>query len=211
MFGLVPDPPARQKRRPHRREQILAAAVQLFHEHGYHATGMDDIGAAMGITGPGIYRHFRSKEEILETLVRARGEAVLARVEELIAADRQPGETLDALARDFAEELARNPSVVVVSVYERRTLSEDTRVWLDRMERRNIDAWVSVLCRARPELGPAEARVVVHATLMMGVAIANYNSGLDDEALVRLVHPMLVTALLGAPAPGARPRVRRGA
>ncbi len=207
----MPDQPARQKRRPQRRDQILAAAVQLFHEHGYHATGMDDIGAATGITGPGIYRHFRNKEEILETLVRVRGEEVLARVEELIAEDRPSRDTLDLLARGFAEEIAVNPSVVVVSVYERRTLSDATRSWLDRMERRNIDAWVSVLCRARPELSVAEARVVVHAALMMGVAVGNYNSGLDDAALVRLAHPMVLTALLGGPVSGPRRRARRPA
>ena len=202
----MPDQPARQKRRPQRREQILAAALQLFHEHGYHATGMDEIGAAAGITGPGIYRHFRNKEEILETLVRERGEEALERVERITAADRPPREALDELARDFAEELADNPSIVVVAMYERRTLSEDTRRWLDRMERRNIEAWVGVLCRARPELGTAEARVVVNAALMMGVAIGNYNSGLDDAALVRVVHPMVVAALLGGaePAPAKK-------
>ena len=57
------------KRRPYRRDEILAAAVKLFHERGYHATGMDDIGAEAGISGPAIYRHFKGKEEILEVLL----------------------------------------------------------------------------------------------------------------------------------------------
>ena len=51
-----------------RREQIVAAATTLFHEHGYHATGIDAIGAAAGITGPGVYRHFSGKDEILTTI-----------------------------------------------------------------------------------------------------------------------------------------------
>jgi AcrR family transcriptional regulator len=51
-----------------RREQIVAAATTLFHDHGYHATGIDAIGEAAGITGPGVYRHFSGKDEILTTI-----------------------------------------------------------------------------------------------------------------------------------------------
>jgi AcrR family transcriptional regulator len=48
-----------------RREQILTEAARLFRVHGYHGVGVDDIGAAAGITGPAIYRHFRGKQELL--------------------------------------------------------------------------------------------------------------------------------------------------
>jgi AcrR family transcriptional regulator len=203
----VPPELARQKRRPQRRDQILAAAVQLFHEHGYHATGMDEIGAAAGITGPGVYRHFRSKEDILETLVRERGEATVERMERIVAADLSPREAIEQLAQELAEEVAENPGVVVVAMYERRTLSAETRTWLDRMERRTLEAWVELLQRARPDLDDAQARLTAHATLMMSVAIGNYNSGLDDTALVRLVQPMIVRALLGDTAqPATRKR-----
>src|SRR5947209_17663937 len=48
-----------------RREQILAAAAELFARHGFHGVGIDDIGAAVGISGPALYRHFRSKDAML--------------------------------------------------------------------------------------------------------------------------------------------------
>src|SRR3569833_1006145 len=47
-----------------RREQILSAAAELFAHHGFHGVGIDDIGAAVGISGPALYRHFRSKDAI---------------------------------------------------------------------------------------------------------------------------------------------------
>ncbi len=54
-----------------RRDEILRVAAQLFAERGFHGVRVDDIGAAAGITGPGIYRHFDSKDAILgEMLVR---------------------------------------------------------------------------------------------------------------------------------------------
>lgn len=189
--------PVRQKRRPQRREQILAVSVELFRERGYHATGMDDIGAAAGITGPGIYRHFRKKEDILETLVRQRGETALAHVEEIAASAMEPAEALETLTRSYVQEMVASPSLAVVVMYERRTLSDDTRAWIDRMERRNVEEWVHVVRRVRTELNEAEARVVVHAALSLGVAICNYKSGLDDASLSRLMHAMVTSAILG--------------
>ena len=199
IVGRVPDQQARKKRRPQRRDQILVAALRLFHERGYHATGMDEIGAAAGITGPGIYRHFRSKEDILETLVRDRGEQVVAELERVTASDLDSREMVDALANSYVQGIVSDPSLAVVAMYERRTLSADTRSWLDKMERRNVEAWVEVLRRARPELSEPEARVVVHGALSLGVAVCNFKSGLDDPTLVRIVRPMVVAALLGEP------------
>ena len=62
---------ARDADNPSRREQILQAAAQLFAERGSRAVGVDDVGAAVGVTGPAIYRHFASKDAMLaEMLVR---------------------------------------------------------------------------------------------------------------------------------------------
>ena len=187
----------RKKRRPQRRDQILAAAVGLFHERGYHATGMDDIGAIAGITGPGIYRHFRNKEEILETLIRQRGESVLAEVDRIVATETAPEEALDALARSYVEGIVDQPHLAVVAMYERHTLSAEMRRWIDRQERRNVEEWVAVVRRVRTDLEEAEARLLVHAALTLGVTVSNYKSGLDEASLVGLLHPMLMTAILG--------------
>ena len=201
------DQPARRKRRPQRRDQVLAAASRLFHERGYHATGMDEIGAAVGITGPGVYRHFRSKEDILETLVRDRGEQVVAELERVTTSELAPSAMVHELARTYVDGVLVDPSLAVVAMYERRTLSSETRAWLDKMERRNVETWVEVLRRARPELDEAEARVVVHGALSLGVAVCNYDSGLDHDTLGAVVRPMVVAALLGESG-GVSPRAR---
>ena len=75
-------------RRPsNRRELILEAAIELFHERGYPATGVDDIGKAVDVSGPAIYRHFSSKEEILLEAIRLAADEVQ---EANQAADKQP-------------------------------------------------------------------------------------------------------------------------
>jgi AcrR family transcriptional regulator len=55
-------------RDPERREKILRAAAELFAGRGYHAVSLADIGAAAGIVGSGVYRHFASKAAILVAL-----------------------------------------------------------------------------------------------------------------------------------------------
>jgi AcrR family transcriptional regulator len=48
-----------------RREVILRESARLFARHGFHGVSVDDLGAAVGISGPGIYRHFAGKEALL--------------------------------------------------------------------------------------------------------------------------------------------------
>src|SRR5215510_1426733 len=47
-----------------RRADILAAAAQLFAQRGYHGTTIGEVGSALGLTGPALYRHFRNKEAL---------------------------------------------------------------------------------------------------------------------------------------------------
>ncbi|NGO74144.1 TetR/AcrR family transcriptional regulator [Streptomyces sp. YC504] len=57
---------AGERSRPRdRKARILAVAMELFHRHGYAATGMEDIAAAAGVTAGALYRHFPGKRELL--------------------------------------------------------------------------------------------------------------------------------------------------
>jgi AcrR family transcriptional regulator len=179
--------PARRKRRPQRREQILEAAVALFHERGFEATGIDEIGEAADITGPAVYRHFRSKEEILETLLRERGAATLAEVQAIVEGAPSPEAALDGLIDHHARWMASNPSLAVVVLYERRTLSAETRAIIDRLERLNVEEWVHLVSQVRPDLSDNEAGITVHAVLGMGAAVCNYQSGLPVERTASLL------------------------
>ena len=63
---------------PSRREMILDAAVALFRTEGFHGAGIDDIGAAAGISGPGVYRHFANKHALLVAMSERVVERLLA-------------------------------------------------------------------------------------------------------------------------------------
>ena len=89
--------------RAQRREHILTSAWRCFSRNGFHATSMDDIIAATGMSSSAVYRYFRSKEEI----VRASAEEGVTKVREIFVAllDRDPcpdpGETLTLLVAEL--------------------------------------------------------------------------------------------------------------
>ena len=156
------------KRRPYRRDEILAAAVKLFHERGYHATGMDDIGAEAGISGPAIYRHFKGKEEILEVLLLDAAQTGLEAAREVVRSAPSPRLALERLVRHYVDTIATNPALAFVGVYERRTLSADTRARMDRLERLHLEEWLHALLQMRPQLHDAEARVMIRSCARHG-------------------------------------------
>jgi AcrR family transcriptional regulator len=52
-----------------RREQLLRTAVGVFAEHGYHATSMNDVAEAAGVTKPVLYQHFSSTRDLFIELL----------------------------------------------------------------------------------------------------------------------------------------------
>ena len=51
------------------KERILEAALELFAQNGYLGTSMNDIAARLGFTKAALYKHYASKQEILDRIV----------------------------------------------------------------------------------------------------------------------------------------------
>lgn len=51
------------------KERILEEALQLFAQNGYTGTSMNDIAARLGVTKAALYKHYKSKQEILDSIV----------------------------------------------------------------------------------------------------------------------------------------------
>ncbi|MFI7534264.1 TetR/AcrR family transcriptional regulator [Streptosporangium sp. NPDC049376] len=114
------------------RERILEEALRLFAERGYAATSVAEIESAAGLSpgAGGLYRHFRSKYEVLAASVNERVVRVEARVAAMGAADPAAPVTErltglceaglavvreeDELVRVFFRDLGRFPELVEV-------------------------------------------------------------------------------------------------
>jgi AcrR family transcriptional regulator len=182
--------------RSNRREVILEEAIRLFREQGYAATGIDDIGGAAGISGPGVYRHFTSKQEILAEAIRDGTEHLLSEAGTVLEQAGGPGEALELLTDNLVGAVLAHPNVVAVLIQEEHNLDPKTRRARNRAYGLYLNEWVQVITQLRPDLSDAEARTAVHVVVGMIVAVARYSSGVESDRLAQLLRSMIIGALL---------------
>lgn len=60
--------------RPNKRDEIVRKALDVFYRNGFHATGMDMLVAETGVSKTSMYKHFRTKEDIILATLRLRDE-----------------------------------------------------------------------------------------------------------------------------------------
>src|SRR3954452_25268821 len=87
----------RSRAKSDRRGQLIAAAERLVAERGYLAVRLEDIGAAVGVSGPAIYRHFPNKEALLVELLVGISTRLLAGATDVVARSDDPADALAPL------------------------------------------------------------------------------------------------------------------
>ena len=187
-----------------RREMILNAATELFQRHGFHATGIDDIGSAVGITGPGVYRHFESKHHLLAAIV----ERAISLHGDIVRGVRDgrsaPVDALIELVSESARLIVENRELSGLFFQEMRNLAPEDRGRLARQQRLLITEWVDLLLQVRPELSEEEARVVVHGVGGVLNSVATYNTTMDTDRLLDLLVTTALAGMLAKRGPAAR-------
>ncbi len=109
------------------REEILAAAAQIFREKGYHATSMQDIAEAVHLQKGSLYHHIRSKEEILVSLLDRALDLLIQSMQEVMASPLSIEEKLRAAMRMYADNIAVHSDLAAVLLLEYRNLSPRLR------------------------------------------------------------------------------------
>lgn len=190
-----PEPPGLGT--PSRREQVLAAATELFAERGFHAVSMEDIGAASGIAGPSVYRHFPSKAALIVAIGhRAADRLAVAAERALKASDER--DALRRLAASYVHTLLHTPELLVSftsSSGVRVSMPERDKTELLRVQRDYVGQWVALLAAARPELPAREVKIIVHAALTIANDLSRtrrvtVRPHLEEE-LTALLHAVL--------------------
>ena len=150
-----------------RREQILAAAARLFAERGFHGVGVDEIGGAVGISGPGLYRHFAGKDAMLAELLVGISERLHEGGRRRLLGQggvaHAPSEALDALIEGHIDFALDDRALITLHDRELDRLREDDRKRVRRLQREYVELWVGVLRDVHPALPEPEARTAVHA------------------------------------------------
>jgi AcrR family transcriptional regulator len=177
--------------RPSRREQILRAAAQLFAERGSRAVGVDDVGAAVGVTGPAIYRHFASKDAMLAEMLLRISERLLAGGSERVAeaGDDADGQlrALIAFQVDFALD---NPALITVQDRDLVNVADADAAQVRRLQRRYVEVWVAVLARLHPGADAAVCRARAHAVFGLINSTPHSAGRLSRPAMAALLGEM---------------------
>lgn len=110
-----------------RSAQIRAAALDLFTRSGYEATTMADLGAAVGMRGPSLYKHVASKQDVLEQIMTGTMEALLAAHRAAVATTADPVERLRRATEAHVRYHARHRLEAFVGNREIRSLTRPNR------------------------------------------------------------------------------------
>jgi AcrR family transcriptional regulator len=102
------------ERKPSPRQKLLAAADELFYNEGVHAVTIDRVIEKASVARGSLYYNFEGKDDLIREYLLGRHAAWTARVDEAVAAAKDPAEKIlavfDALGTLFAEPSYRGCS-----------------------------------------------------------------------------------------------------
>jgi len=111
------------------RQRLVRAALELFTAQGYHATTTPQIAKKAGVAEGTIYRHFTSKQQLLNELYRGAARWATKLVSEADAASAEPRGKLGELGRSLVAGAAREPAITRLFFLDRHgtLLDEESR------------------------------------------------------------------------------------
>lgn len=181
---------------------IRDAALRLFTARGYHATTMADIGAAVGIRGPSLYKHVTSKQDLLAEIMTSTMDALLAAHRTAVATTTDPVERLRRAVDAHVRYHARHREQAFVGAREIRSLAEphrtavlERRAEYERGFRRLITEGVGA---GRFTVGSVKLASYAILDLGLGVAVWYREDGELTENEVAWQHTEFALRLVGA-------------
>ena len=203
-----PSPPTepasrRSKAKSDRRSQLITAAERLMAEHGYLAVRLEDIGAAAGVSGPAIYRHFPNKEALLVELLVGISTRLLSGADEVVSRAGDAESALEGLIDFHLDFALRESDLIRIQDRDLGNLPPAAKRQVRRQQRQYVEIWVQVLRRRDPGLNDTDARLTAHATFgLLNSTSHSVKPGATKtaEASSRTVlKAMTVAALTSAP------------
>ncbi|RBP63083.1 TetR family transcriptional regulator [Brevibacterium sanguinis] len=181
-----------------RREQLLTVAKTLFARHGFHGVRLEDLATGVGISTPAVYRHFASKEAVLEELLvgisrylHDGGRAVIAGRDDAPATTgpastaAPPAEVLARLI-DFHVDFAMSePELIRIQDRDFAALPEASRRTIRRLQRAYVSDWAAVVADRHPDWEVESATIRVHAVFGMMNSTPYLARGLARENVSR--------------------------
>ncbi|MEN0134846.1 MAG: TetR/AcrR family transcriptional regulator [Rhodococcus sp. (in: high G+C Gram-positive bacteria)] len=208
--GAATDRPIR--RRPkNRKAQIANVAAEAFSERGYHAVGVDEIAATIGISGPALYRHYPNKYALLVHAATTTADALQATADGALGgvAELDPGDRLEHLIAALVANSIENRKVAGLYRWEGRYLEAEDRKRIRAVFVHVTQCVAAPLREIRPELTAVDATTLGASTLSVLGSISAHRTTLATRRLDTLLKSAC-GSVLNATLPPAVPNAGRG-
>ncbi|WP_433517687.1 TetR/AcrR family transcriptional regulator [Nonomuraea sp. CA-143628] len=181
--------------RGNRRLEILGAAANLFAARGFHGVSIEDIGGAVGVSGPALYRHFSGKEALLAEMLLGISSRLRESAAAAVTSPGGPEETLDALLNVQITFALEQPALITVHDRELGNVPEPERRQIRRLQRLYVEEWVTVLAELHPSCPPPRLRAATHAVFGLLNSTPHSAGELPARAMRLLLHAMARAAI----------------
>ncbi|MEV2268228.1 SACE_7040 family transcriptional regulator [Nonomuraea africana] len=178
-----------------RRTEILEAAATLFAARGYHGVSIEDIGGAVGVSGPALYRHFSGKEALLTEMLTDVSTRLREAAVAVVTSAVDPSEALEALLDTQITFALEQPALITVHDRELGNVPEPHRRQIRRLQRLYVEEWVTVLAELHPGCPPPRLRAATHAAFGLLNSTPHSAGELPPEAMRELLRAMARAAL----------------
>lgn len=162
--ALDPQGTPRSRAKADRRRALLEAAANLFAKRGFDRVSMEDLGSAVGVSGPAVYRHFPGKQAVLAALLIDVSQDLFEGGARVITEVEDTPATLRALISFHVAFALANTDVIRVQDRDLERLGLPDQHRVRSLQRSYIDLWVGVLARLDADADAASLHVKAHAT-----------------------------------------------
>ena len=182
-----------------RRDDLIDTAVTLFHRDGYHATGIDKILAACGAAKMTLYKHFKSKDELIVAALRRRDEQWRNRF--MRAVERHAGTPRERLLAvfDALEECSKGGDLngcMFVNAAAEFARADDPIHATAAEHKRLVLGYVRDLAEAAGARDPMELAQALRLLIEGAIVVAQVSGDTDAAQRARRVAETLLVAAI---------------
>jgi len=177
-----------------RREQIVSTAAELFARRGFHGVSVGDIGAAVGVTGPALYKHFAAKESILAAMLVGISADLLAGGRSRVEGAPDGAAAVVALVDWHVDFALHHQALIVVQDRDWQSLPDQDREQVRALQREYVDLWATQLRRVHRGLRTDRARAMAHVAFGL-INSTPHSRLLEVEPMRALLRTMALDAL----------------
>lgn len=192
-------PTERGRAKADRHDALLREAARLFAERGFHGVSLEDIGAAVGVSGPAVYRHFAGKQALLGALLTGVSERLLDGGSAVVASTADPREQLRGLVAFHVDFALADSDVIRVQDRDLASLGDEDRRTVRKLQRAYGELWVGALAARDPDADPEDLRTRAYACFGLinstPHSVRRRGGRPSDAAVGRLLADMALAAL----------------